>query len=475
MSNKLGIIVPYRNRYEHLAEFKKSIVSYLSTKDINYEIIVVQQDDAKLFNRGMLLNIGFKYAKKYRCDYVIFHDVDMLPVSVDYSYSDIPLHMSTHFINEADEKEREIFDTYFGGVTLFPSNTFELINGYSNKYWGWGFEDDDLLLRCKEHFVKLSRKSLKNIGGNGKLLNLNGVDAYVKGKNVIDFNNDFTITICFQPDNLKLDHYKNSDEFTIFSIPGYDFAISYTSFGRYTFCGFDNDLTPHFVNSNIISNYKTNISIVYNVFDKIIKVYQDGKFIGQTEPFKKINTKYKKEPFFYIGVGNPNREAIPNWFKGYFEYFAYYNSELTEMELLEISKNKDNSLANNFGNYNSSEFLKIYYNANHIEQYILKDLSKNKNHGEIISCEIVDSDMDEFKEVYTPIRRPSRFISLKHEDNGFIGNMWKDQNTRWNQLRFVNEVSNDKSLLYNDGLSDLEFTEYGVYREDKITTINVGI
>ena len=40
------------------------------------------------------------------------------------------------------------YDTYFGGVTLFPKEDFELINGYSNQYWGWGFEDDDLFWRC---------------------------------------------------------------------------------------------------------------------------------------------------------------------------------------------------------------------------------------------------------------------------------------------------------------------------------------
>ena len=135
----------------------------------------------------------------------------------------------------------------------------------------------------------------------------------------------------------------------------------------------------------------------------------------------------------------------------------------------------NNLLNTNFGNNNSSESLKTYYNANYINEYILKDLSKNKNHGEIIACEIIDSTTDEYKEIYTPVRRPSRFSSLKHEDNGFIGNMWKDQNTRWNQLRFINEVSNDKSLLYNDGLSDLEFIEYGIYKEGNITTINVGI
>ena len=98
---KLGIIVPYRNRFEQLQEFKKSIVEYLDSNTYgDYVIIIVEQDDAKLFNRGMLLNIGFKQAKEHGCDYVVFHDVDMLPQNVDYSYSDKPLHISTDFILE---------------------------------------------------------------------------------------------------------------------------------------------------------------------------------------------------------------------------------------------------------------------------------------------------------------------------------------------------------------------------------------
>jgi hypothetical protein len=52
---KLGIIVPYRNRHEHLAVFNPTISKYLNNTDIDYKIIIVQQDDAKLFNRGLLL------------------------------------------------------------------------------------------------------------------------------------------------------------------------------------------------------------------------------------------------------------------------------------------------------------------------------------------------------------------------------------------------------------------------------------
>ena len=73
--HKLGIIVPYRNRSEQLAVFRKEINDYL---EIDFELIIVEQSDKKEFNRGKLLNIGFLEADKLGCDYVIFHDIDML-------------------------------------------------------------------------------------------------------------------------------------------------------------------------------------------------------------------------------------------------------------------------------------------------------------------------------------------------------------------------------------------------------------
>ena len=472
---KLGIIVPYRNRLQHLLRFKREMISYLDSNGYdNYEIIIVEQDNAKLFNRGTLLNIGFNEAKKLKCDYVVFHDVDMLPIDVDYSYSDIPLHLSTNFELEEGEKERTIFDEYFGGVTLFPIDKFEEVNGYSNKYWGWGYEDNDLLLRCKEKYIKLDSVKYKNYNNTGKSLKLNGVNAYVKAKNVIDFRTSFSIFISFYPDKIYLNHTKDSDEFTVFSVPGYDFGISYTSFLRYNFCCFDSKLQPFYVNSNIKTNYKTNIVITLDSLDGIIKVYQDGILIDKTNQYKLLY-KYKKEPNFYLGVGNPNRENIPNFFKGYIDSFAYFDKILNEDEILDISTTEYKLLTENFGNYNSSNSLKTYYDANHIKNYKLVDLSNNDNDGEITNCQIVEKEFASFIETKIPFRRNGLFKSLKHDENGFDGQKWKDKNTRWNQLRFVNEVSNHISLLNKDGLSTLQYHLHGKSKDEKITHLTVGI
>jgi beta-1,4-galactosyltransferase 1 len=46
-------------------------------------------------------------------------------------------------------------------VTIFDKASFVKINGYSNEYWGWGAEDDDVLLRCSIMGVPTFRKDCK--------------------------------------------------------------------------------------------------------------------------------------------------------------------------------------------------------------------------------------------------------------------------------------------------------------------------
>ena len=101
--HKLGIIIPYRNREKQLELFKDYITRFLDKQGIiDYTVIVVNQADRKKFNRGKLLNIGFLEAKARGCDYVILHDVDMLPWNADYTYSDKPLQIANKFIKDGE-------------------------------------------------------------------------------------------------------------------------------------------------------------------------------------------------------------------------------------------------------------------------------------------------------------------------------------------------------------------------------------
>lgn len=145
MSNqehRLAIIVPYRNRLEHLGQFIPYMNAYLSERQINNTIYVIEQEDGKPFNRAMLLNIGFLEAGSEH-DYFVFHDIDMLPSDVDYTYRENPNHLAAA---ASQFGGRMPYAWYFGGVTMFSRNSFVAANGFSNEYWG--AEDDDMYYRC---------------------------------------------------------------------------------------------------------------------------------------------------------------------------------------------------------------------------------------------------------------------------------------------------------------------------------------
>ena len=445
MDKKLGIIVPYRDRYDQLISFKSAINNYLKSKNIDFELIIVEQDGAKLFNRGKLLNIGFKQAKKLKCDYIVFHDVDMLPIDVDYSYSEIPLLLAT---------QRASFDEFFSSVILFPIEHFEKINGYSNEYWGWGFEDDDLLFRCKVNNIPLNKQELKVVNNYTSALKFNGHNAYVEG--IFKPKDESTIFISFEPQDLILNHETFDDEFIIFSLPKLDLKISYDSYSKYKVVINDIEENVLYINSERLNPYKTNLCVT--IGNNKIELYQDGIFLGETK-YKEL--KNNSDRNFYLG----------QTFKGLIHNLAIYDTVLSGEEIKEISENRYFGLTY----FESSFYLKTYYEAAFTKNYQLIDLSENKNKGNIYNCEIVKEDVETLKILETPFKRESLFSLLEHEDNGFVNGGWKDINTRYNQLKFSNEVSKGYINTKEDGLNNLHYKEYSNTKFDNETHIVVGI
>ena len=144
------IIIPYRDRKEHLTVFLEKV-------KVELPIIIIEQADDKLFNRGKLFNVGYNVYKDIY-DYFIFHDIDMIPFkNVDYSYCEHVCHLARH-VEQYNYKTQ--YETYLGGVVLFPKSKFELINGFSNNYWGWGQEDDNLFLRCQLKNIKIETRNI---------------------------------------------------------------------------------------------------------------------------------------------------------------------------------------------------------------------------------------------------------------------------------------------------------------------------
>ena len=167
--NKTAIIIPFRDlekdkkRTQELNELVSYFASYFDNN--NYKIFVVEQsNDSRKFNRGQLLNIGFKYAMKEGYENFIFHDVDLLPSEeLKEYYVNPPTNEPVHIAAVWDRYNKN--PDYFGGIVAFNKEMFQRINGYPNDFWGWGGEDDELYKRTKKFYniLKVDKGSIKDL------------------------------------------------------------------------------------------------------------------------------------------------------------------------------------------------------------------------------------------------------------------------------------------------------------------------
>ncbi|KAI0985714.1 hypothetical protein GJ496_010573 [Pomphorhynchus laevis] len=158
INEPIALITPIRNRLQTLQYFIKSMHSFLQYQSQPYIIIVVNQTGNKLFNRGLLFNVGVLLSPlSVNC--FVLSDVDMIPLKYENQYicnPEYPKHISSA-ISKWNYKIP--YNTYFGGITAFNREQYFEINGYSSQFWGWGGEDDDAYRRAQNTFMKIDRVS----------------------------------------------------------------------------------------------------------------------------------------------------------------------------------------------------------------------------------------------------------------------------------------------------------------------------
>ena len=188
--NSNAIIIPYRQRFDHLQKLIPHLFNFLNNKsthpDLNFKIFVIEQSEKMIFNRAMLLNIGYLLAKKEESEFncFTFHDVDMLPIESSYSSSSscnyncplsnkIAYHLAEKKSNLNFTKE---YEHYFGGISILTDFQMMKIGGNPNRFFGWGGEDDVLRIRltnrgftiknqenCKINVLEHSRDAGNNL------------------------------------------------------------------------------------------------------------------------------------------------------------------------------------------------------------------------------------------------------------------------------------------------------------------------
>jgi hypothetical protein len=141
---RLGVIIPVRDREHQITQLIPRLRSLLDAQGIDYRILVSELSQGGPFNKGAIINAGFR-ALADRCDYVCIHDVDAIPIEADYRCPSEPLRLVTNLVGSRHGPRREA--RYFGGAISVRCDQFIAANGYSNEYWGWGKEDDDFLFR----------------------------------------------------------------------------------------------------------------------------------------------------------------------------------------------------------------------------------------------------------------------------------------------------------------------------------------
>ena len=444
MKHKLGICIPYRNREEHLRKLVPALGKHLTERGIDHKFYVGHQVDDRLFNRGGMKNIAAEYALNDGCDYIAWHDVDMLPhENCDYSYpEEYPIHIATHL----EKYNYGIgYDQYFGGVVLFNKEQVERTNGYSNEYWDWGQEDDDLFWRCYYEgyttgkiFKEYKSKKVGNFNGTDSLITI-PTDREISSC----LHNDHTISILFnpqqQPEKVPIwlvgDENKRFIEYPLIRKEGsWTWGLSFNNSRAVSMMLFDKNNRYYYNWGKRFENMWTWVTLSYSKEQQEAYFYLNDDLVCQMNGIKEFKP-------FPIDESLRNHNAVSPFIIGLCKQMnTYYKGKIAEIKIYNKFFKNVNDV------FEEKEDLVLHYDFSD------EDGSEN--------IEITNEDIDVIENIL-PYRRIGNMYCLHHADEGFLNGKWaKGETTARNERRFVTEMQQKKIDYKNDGMNKiLEVTE----------------
>lgn len=147
--DKTLVIVPYRDRVDHLQTLTTTFLERYTTAIPGVDLCIVEQNEGKEFNRGLIKNIGGIYAKEHGYKYIIFNDVDCIPN--DWILNNV--------YNQTGWDACRIYNAHaqcFGGVIKLTTDSFHQCNGFPSDLWKWGIEDRAIYYRYVINSMSIS-------------------------------------------------------------------------------------------------------------------------------------------------------------------------------------------------------------------------------------------------------------------------------------------------------------------------------
>ncbi|XP_027227403.2 beta-1,4-galactosyltransferase 4 isoform X2 [Penaeus vannamei] len=147
---RLAVIVAFRDRAAMLGPFLYRMHPFLQQQSMNYSIYLVEQTPEGGFNQAKMYNVGFVRARaEGPWDCFVFHDVDCLPENDNNLYfcADQPRHLGVARSKTGYQLVHN--NKYMGCANALTGWQVDRVNGWSNRYFGWGGEDNDMSRRIR--------------------------------------------------------------------------------------------------------------------------------------------------------------------------------------------------------------------------------------------------------------------------------------------------------------------------------------